>query len=355
MTRRSDRGYALFLAAVVVAILSFVLLAVARVQGGLAPSLRLLAAQTDEEIAAETLTARLAFLLLTEPVGPGSIVIGGPRDPGVASGEQSAGARGRSTRAPQLRLDGRRYIAGFVGGARVEVSVQDEAGLLNLNAPDEAAMAALLEQTGVRSPRSEAMAASLADFTDGDDLTRANGAEGVAYARLGLPPPPNAPLSSRWQALNVMGWRDGLNGAQRDALWRLVTAGEQQQGINLNTAPLAVIAAVTGDARTAQALVERREAGELRDLQEVEGLTGARDRAAGAAFALRPGTNFRIVIAFGEGADRGVERRLVLAGPEAERPAYWRDERRGVIGAENRQDREQQPEPLPYSASMPAS
>jgi hypothetical protein len=26
-----------------------------------------------------------------------------------------------------------------------------------------------------------------------------------------------------------------------------------------------------------------------------------------------------------------------------------------VIGAENRQDREQQPEPLPYSASMPAS
>lgn len=98
-----QRGYSLLLAAVVVAVLALVLLTVARVQGGLQPGVRALRTEMRQDVVAESLFARVSFLLLTEPVGPRSLVIGGPRELGAAA----AAGRGQ-----ELRLDGRRYAVG---------------------------------------------------------------------------------------------------------------------------------------------------------------------------------------------------------------------------------------------------
>lgn len=359
MTRMAQRGYALFLAAVVVAILAFVLMAVARVQGGLAPGLRSLSTRMQQDIVAESVASRVAFLLLTEPIGPRSVIIGGPREAGAAASSTMMASRMNRNRTSELRLDGRLYLADVApGDLRAFVGVQDEAGLINLNSPDEVAIAGVLEQVGTQPQASGALAAILVDYVDGDDVTRASGAEASAYSRAGLSPPPNRAMPSRWDALNALGWRNALNGAQRMMLWRLVNAGDQQQMLNLNTAPLPVLEAYLGDRRAAASLAERRDAGELRDLQEIQALTVSRARAAGASLAVSPGTAFRLVITFGDSparADVGVERRIVLAGPEAERPMYWREERRGRIGAGRRQDRDDATEPLPYSAAQPAS
>lgn len=327
----AQRGYSMILATASIALLALVLLAAARVHGDLRPSLRALQTRAAQELAAESLTARVAFLLLTEPIGPRSIVIGGPRELGAAVADAHDPHN-------ELRLDGRFYQADF-GRVHAFVAVQDEAGLINLNAPDEGSDSALLEGVGASAGAARSLSAALADYIDEDGLTRLAGAESAAYARLGLPPPANRQLTRRWQALEVAGWRTGLNAEQRARFWNLVSVNTQQQSLNLNTAPLAVLEAILGDRRAAEALATRRDAGELRDLEEVAALTAAPSLASGAGLALSPGSNFRLVVVFTDsrGVERSVERRIELA-LDAERPAYWRDEQRGHVGAARVQD-----------------
>lgn len=321
-----SRGYALLLAVFTIALLAIVLLATARVQGDASPALRRLRAQTAHEIAVQNAVARVAFLALTEPIGPRSIVIGGPREPNLASAPTLM--RGRSSQGRELRLDGRFYEA----VPRAFLALQDEAGLLALNGDSETALQSLLTQAGVQARQSRRMAAALADFADQDDLVRAGGAELAAYRRLGLPGPANRALISKWQALSALGWADGLRSANSEVFWSNVTTESAGVGVNINTAPRAVLAAMLGDARAAAAILARREQGELRDADEVAGLTGVDTATAGAGFATQPGAAFRIVIAFGEtaGAAREAhESELLLAGDGAERPFYWRGGRWG--------------------------
>ncbi len=333
----------MFLAALVVAVLALVLVAVAQVQGALSPGVRALRAEAAQDIAAESLGARVAFMMLTEPIGPRSLVIGGPREASAASSAQGA----------ELRLDGRFYEAGW----RAFISVQDESGLINLNAPAEAALAGLIERAGESVSGARRLAAALADFTDEDDLVRTGGAESAAYARLGLSAPANHALTVRWEALETLGWRDSLDEDRLDFLWaHTVVAAPREGNVNVNTAPTSVIEALVGDAATAATLIARLEHSEIREMHEVEALTGARARAAGAGFAIMPGDAFRIVVAFGDApgvAQRFIERRLVLAGTGADRPVFWSEERRGRGGAWRGRHNVTVIEPLPRSAALP--
>jgi type II secretory pathway component PulK len=303
-------GYALILAAVVVALLALVLLAVARVQGDISPGLRAAREEARREAAVHSAVARVGFLLLSEPIGPRSILVGGPRAAGAATA--ASGAR-------EVRLDGRFYALRAVGERRVLASVQDENGLLNLNAGDDAALSRLLAQAGVAG--ADRLAATLGDYADGDDLARANGAEADVYRRARLLPPPNLALNTRWSALGALGW-PAL--AARGDVWGDLSAAPHGTGLNLNTASLNVLEAVLGDARGARAVLAKREQGELRGRQDIEALTGINTRADGMALASQTGTAFRVVIAFGDGR-RVYESQLALAEPGAARPIFWRD------------------------------
>lgn len=303
--RAGERGYALMLALVVVATLAFVVLASARVLNDVTVSTVRLQESRNEVVAAESLLSRAAFLLITEEISPRALIIDDARFNGSS-----------------FNLDGSWYQVQGVRDA--SIAVQDEAGLFNLNSSDQQGLAALLAHDG--QAVSAELAAALMDYTDGDDLTRDGGAEGRAYQRAGLPPPADRPLSSRWQALEVIGWREAR--IERSAIWSFIVAGPSDMALNVNTAPALVLQAVLGDRRRAEALVAQRAVSPFRDVAEVEALTGGVARADGVTFAVAPARGFRVQAVFGSRRARhGIERRLELGDAEAERPFEWVEER----------------------------
>jgi type II secretory pathway component PulK len=170
------------------------------------------------------------------------------------------------------------------------------------------------------------LAGALGDFVDEDDLTRPAGAEKDAYRRARLSPPPNQALTTRWRTLEAIGWRAALGREQARALWANTSVTPQGRGLNVNTAPLAVLVAVLGDARTARSVLTRREQDELRAQEDIEALTGINTRAGGVGLATQAGTVFRIVVRTGV-SRHGYESQLQLAEPGAARPIYWREAR----------------------------
>jgi hypothetical protein len=241
---------------------------------------------------------------MTEETGPRALIISTARFEGDS-----------------MNLDGSWYRVSGVPNA--SVSVQDEAGLFNLNGADQRGLAALLTLGGEDGA---ALAATLMDYTDGDDLSRDRGAEARDYARAGLPPPADRPLFSRWQALEAMGWQSGR--VDRSPAWTWLAASPAETALNVNTAPAPVLEAVLGDRHRAAALIAQREATPIRDIAEVEALVAGTSRADGVTFAVAPASGFRVQAVFGSrGPRHGIERRLVLEGAEARRPFRWVEER----------------------------
>lgn len=300
--RNGERGYALMLAIFAVALLALMVLASARALGDVTTSASRLRESGDELVAAESMLSRTAFVVLTQEMGPRDLIVDNARWDGQS-----------------LRLDGSWYS---VAGSSASLSLQDEAGLFNLNSADQQALGALLELGGRRDGAT--LAAALMDYADADDLTRDRGAEAREYSREGLPPPTDRPLASRWEALEVLGWR----GLERNVAWGWFNAGSEEVALNINTAPTPVLEAALGDRRRVEAIVRQRETAPLTDIAEVEALTAGTARAEGVTFAVSPGRSFRVQAVFGSRRARhGIERRLVLGGAEAARPFSWAEER----------------------------
>lgn len=303
--RSGERGYALLIAIAVVLVLALTALSAARALGDVTTSSARLQEGSDDIVLAESVLARVAFFALTEEPGPRSLKLG-----------DDARWQGR-----ELMLDGRWYA--IEGRAAAYLAVQDEAGLFNLNSPDQQGLEALLVLSGAREA-APGLAATLMDFTDADDLTREGGAEGREYSRNGLPAPADRPLSSQWQALEALGWRE----AGPSAVWEWVTAGPADVGLNINTAPRPVLEAVLGNRRRAEMVIAQREAAALTDAATLEALTAGAVRADGVTFAVAPARGFRVRAVFGsQGPLHGVERRLELGGSDAARPFRWVEER----------------------------
>ena len=194
--------------------------------------------------------ARLAYLLLTEPVGQRGLRVGGDRldASGMLAAPMLSGLRSvGGFEVQELVFDGRPYrLTSGQGRYIIEVEVQDEAGLLNLNGGDEPAIERLLGDIGVRGREAAYLAATLSDFVDGDDVRRLQGAEARHYRSAGRPEPRNVPLRSPPVALAALGWSDGLSAGQARRFFALSAASPVTQRLNLNTAPPAVLGAVLG-------------------------------------------------------------------------------------------------------------
>lgn len=165
----------------------------------------------------------------------------------VLLGEQTRTGEPDSPRAAWARPLGRQTI----GPGWVEVTVEDEARRLDLNAPGaDVAFGRLLRALGLDPDLADA----LADWTDRDDAERPHGAERDWYRRRDPPlVPSNGPLAS-------LGELALLRGGDARALERLrpfvTVAGEPR--LNPNTAPREVLAAWLGDPPHADDLVARR-------------------------------------------------------------------------------------------------
>lgn len=85
----------------------------------------------------------------------------------------------------RLVPDGRPYLLDYEGIA-VEVQVTDERGKIDINATDELTLVQLLTGHGLEQNDAELLAAAIMDWSDIDEIERANGAELEAYEGAGL-------------------------------------------------------------------------------------------------------------------------------------------------------------------------
>jgi len=175
-----------------------------------------------------------------------------------------------SSEKDAIALDDRPYLA--TGDTLVRL--QDDRGLLNLNAADDVRLGRFLSILGVPTARHAALIDALHDYVDDDDLKRLNGAEASDYAAAGLPPPRNARLVTPMEARRIFGWGDVPQLWQDNLLSRLTTTGSSFS-LNPNTAPwqvLATMGGMTPDA--ARAVIQAREVAPIVDANRLETLTG---------------------------------------------------------------------------------
>lgn len=154
-----------------------------------------------------------------------------------------------------IKLDGRAY-----SDADCIVQLQDAAGLINLNAPNEEFLKRLLGGLGVPAERQPSLVDALRDYVDEDDLRRLNGAESAQYQAIGRADlPRNAPLVTVQELRDVFGWSSEATLWRPGGLLELVTA-EGENRLNPNTAPPQVLQALPGvTPDVAQLMLTRRE------------------------------------------------------------------------------------------------
>jgi general secretion pathway protein K len=87
----------------------------------------------------------------------------------------------------RLVPDGRAYLVNYEG-IEVEVRVTDERGKLNVNEANEEKLVDMLMGHDLEENDAAMLAAAIKDWTDPDEIERANGAEAGAYAAMGVGP-----------------------------------------------------------------------------------------------------------------------------------------------------------------------
>lgn len=153
--------------------------------------------------------------------------------------------------------DGREYRIQFEE-AEISIRITDESGLIDLNAAEVQTFTNLFVAAGVDLAAATAIAESILDWRDGDDLKMLNGAEDADYRAAGYPyGAKDAPFDLVAELQQVMGMDYELYLRVAPAL----TVYSGQAVPNLAYAPIEVIRAFPNiDPAMAQLLIEQRQA-----------------------------------------------------------------------------------------------
>jgi general secretion pathway protein K len=185
-------------------------------------------------------------------------------------GSTSITAYGLGRDGATIYLDNRPYQ----GVGNTTLRLQDNRGLINLNAVEDQTLQRLLGVLGIPGDQRDHLIDTLRDFTDDDDLHRLNGAEKDEYLARNLPAPPNRKLVSPWETRAIIGWRDATQLWQNDRLTRLTTTGVAS-GVNPNTASAEVLTTIPGISDDiAQRIVAQRQRQTLTDLVQLADIIG---------------------------------------------------------------------------------
>jgi type II secretory pathway component PulK len=141
---------------------------------------------------------------------------------------------------PYVALDNRPYRLGDV-----TVRLQDEGGLYDLSNPKRDTLEKLLDKFAIGLPDADEMGAALAAYTERPPNRPGESGSDSGYTRARLPPPRHARLLTPWEPYRVLGWQRGALWTDPTPLSNLVTVGPVG-GLNVNTAPAEVLAALTG-------------------------------------------------------------------------------------------------------------
>ena len=199
--------------------------------------------------------ATLKYLLATRPTRVTGLYLGEDAAQLVARwrAEPFTNHRARGD-AGDLAFDDRPYQ----GLGETLFSIQDEAGLQNLNAFREATLDAMLGTLGVDLTRRPTLMRRLQDYTDFRPGFRPLGAAARDYDAAGRMAPPDRYLISPLEAYRVLGWNE-QEALWQDSRWRDGTTVLEFGNLNLNTAPAWLLQAVGGfSAEIAERVVAER-------------------------------------------------------------------------------------------------
>ena len=138
--------------------------------------------------------------------------------------------------------DGRAHVLAY-GEDRIQVSVQDEAGKIDLNAAPDELLEGVLRAVGVEAASARRLVDAIDDWKDPDDLTRPLGAEGPEYRGAGLP---YGPSNGPFLAVDELRLVIGMTPALFERIRPLVTVYSRSGRINPLTAPPEVIRGLPG-------------------------------------------------------------------------------------------------------------
>lgn len=218
---------------------------------------------------AMTVEATIAYIVATEPFAPRGIEIGAPRRVDLILGQ----APDQSSGLPpaELRLDGRPYSVDLNGP--LSVSLQDQAGMINIGRLDDDAFRRLMLALGVAASEARDLRARYIDYVDADDLKQVNGAEKRDYEGGG---PPNRGLIRPTEWLSVLGARTTVDPARWHALRPDLAHDPAEGSVNLNTAtPRALEVRFGLTAQQAEAAIEARNAAAFSTISDFNAATGA--------------------------------------------------------------------------------
>lgn len=140
-------------------------------------------------------------------------------------------------------IDGRTYSILTLDGVRVDISVRDEAGKIDLNQASRPLLEGLFTAAGVAAAQSGSLASAVLDWRDGDHIVRPNGAEDLHYRLAGRDyEAKDAPFESVTELLLVLGMPRHLYERIRDE----VTVHSRIATIDPKAASALALASVPG-------------------------------------------------------------------------------------------------------------
>ncbi|MBU1212263.1 MAG: general secretion pathway protein GspK [Alphaproteobacteria bacterium] len=140
--------------------------------------------------------------------------------------------------APPL-FDGTPTHCRLPDGSRLELSIRDTAGRVDLNIASEATLRALFRGIGLEPGLASRLAAAVLDFRDADDQAHPDGAEASDYRAAGLTwAPRNGPFRSIEEIGSVLGAPPGL----LEKLRPFLTIRSGQRGVDQRVAEPELVA-----------------------------------------------------------------------------------------------------------------
>jgi general secretion pathway protein K len=143
----------------------------------------------------------------------------------------------------KLPVDGRLFNV-RIGQDDVTIAVRDATGFIDLNTAKPELLDAALKVCGIDETARRDLVDTILDWRDKDDLTRLHGVEDDDYLAAGVA------WSSRddaFEAVDELKYLPGMSQARYDCLAPFVTVASGRGGLNMEYAPPALIAALTGE------------------------------------------------------------------------------------------------------------
>lgn len=318
---RRPAGFVLPTVLVVTSVVTLIFLVAITALASLTREAELARARITFAQQAMTAEARLAYLGVTERLGPRGLLIDAPPPPSefvnLTPAEEAAFRTGMAN-AGELRLDNHAYRY----GDDAIIRLQDQAGQINLARSLPDVIRRLLDRLRVSAPDARALEAALVDYADRDDLRTPNGAERADYPE--GTSPANRPLRRVDEFLSVLGARTAVDMTAWSELRPAIAADAQSSQVNVNTAGVEALQILFGMSETqAQTAIRVRETQPFYSMEQAAAETGAPLITDPEITAVYP--SGRIVYTMEDRHSRWTySGRLTLTPTNAERP-FWID------------------------------